>query len=637
MSQMLTIHLSLALALALGCAKAVPGPTGQAGIQPSVTAAPAPWTHLDVIDGSEDFKFVVVSDRTGEHRAGVFQQAVQKTNLIQPAFVVSVGDLIEGYTDDPEELESQWDEMEEIIGRFDAPFFYAAGNHDMSNALMAKEWKQRFGPTYYHFRYKDVMFLVINSELFGMVSDPSKPVPGPEHQSEQMTALKASLDENQDARWTFVFIHQPLWDTHRIHPDWQQVESWLGTRPYTVFAGHIHAYTKHVRHDRRYITLASTGGISELRGLDHGEFDQVVLVTMRNGQPVIANLLLDGIHDEDVRTVDTRQRLEKLEDAMAISATAANGVLLKEGSIQFEVQNEGSAPLQIEGHFEPRGGVEPSPKTIRGTVVPGARGSFDIALRADPAAPLADAVPAVGQWRLTTKKADGSPLVVEQEAWLLPATPFPLPPATGAVTVDGRLDEWPALPYASTRSPLSWARGTPASQHSFRFGTSYDDQFLYVGVSVTDSSPFHAADHIARERDAIQIVLDARPDPVRSSITNDYMEAVFAGTLRQVLIAWLVPGAVKEDPVLTLFLPPLPEGTRQAAARTADGYTAELAVPRKWLDERQKGPWSAVRMNVSVQDVSREGDTPASTWWRPSRFGSSQTMPIPGSGTFVKQ
>ena len=91
----------------------------------------------------------------------------------------------------------------------------------MSNALMAEEWKQRFGPTYYHFRYKDVMFLVINSELFGMVSDPSKPVPGPEQQSEQMAALKASLDENQDARWTFVFIHQPLWDTHRIHPDWR--------------------------------------------------------------------------------------------------------------------------------------------------------------------------------------------------------------------------------------------------------------------------------------------------------------------------------------------------------------------------------------------------------------------------------
>ena len=36
----------------------------------------------------------------------------------------------------------------------------------------------------------------------------------------------------------------------------------LGQRDYTVFAGHSHRHVKIVRHDRRYITLATTGGNS---------------------------------------------------------------------------------------------------------------------------------------------------------------------------------------------------------------------------------------------------------------------------------------------------------------------------------------------------------------------------------------
>jgi hypothetical protein len=48
--------------------------------------------------------------------------------------------------------------------------------------------------------------------------------------------------------------------------------------------------------------LATTGGASKLRGKADGEFDQVVWVTMKESEPVIANLLLDGIEDKNVRT-----------------------------------------------------------------------------------------------------------------------------------------------------------------------------------------------------------------------------------------------------------------------------------------------------------------------------------------------
>src|SRR5271163_1278092 len=59
-----------------------------------------PWTHLRLNDAPETFHFIVVSDRTGGHRARIFSQAVEQINLLQPTFVVSVGDLIEGYSKD---------------------------------------------------------------------------------------------------------------------------------------------------------------------------------------------------------------------------------------------------------------------------------------------------------------------------------------------------------------------------------------------------------------------------------------------------------------------------------------------------------------------------------------------------------
>src|SRR5688572_4625479 len=57
-----------------------------------------PWTRLNFNNDPKHFQFVVVSDRTGAVRPGVFEEAVRKINLLQPEFVMSVGDLIMGYS-----------------------------------------------------------------------------------------------------------------------------------------------------------------------------------------------------------------------------------------------------------------------------------------------------------------------------------------------------------------------------------------------------------------------------------------------------------------------------------------------------------------------------------------------------------
>ncbi len=74
-----------------------------------------PWTGLDVFDDPDDFQFVLVTDRTGEHRDYVFRDAMPKINLLRPSFVMSVGDLIEGYTEDRAVLDAEWQEFEGFI------------------------------------------------------------------------------------------------------------------------------------------------------------------------------------------------------------------------------------------------------------------------------------------------------------------------------------------------------------------------------------------------------------------------------------------------------------------------------------------------------------------------------------------
>jgi len=75
-----------------------------------------PWSHLQFPDANVDFQFAVISDNTGGAYPGVFDAAMTKLNLMQPEFVMSVGDLIEGYSNNREALIAEWEEMSVSTG-----------------------------------------------------------------------------------------------------------------------------------------------------------------------------------------------------------------------------------------------------------------------------------------------------------------------------------------------------------------------------------------------------------------------------------------------------------------------------------------------------------------------------------------
>src|ERR1700712_2328657 len=86
-----------------------------------------PWTHLNLNNQPKNFQFAIVTDRTGGHRELVFEKAVRKLNLLQPEFVISVGDLIEGYTDKPERMAQEWQQFTGFVKDLKMPFFYVPG------------------------------------------------------------------------------------------------------------------------------------------------------------------------------------------------------------------------------------------------------------------------------------------------------------------------------------------------------------------------------------------------------------------------------------------------------------------------------------------------------------------------------
>ena len=125
--------------------------------------SPRPWTDTDLLNDPDNFQFVIVSDRTGGMRDGVFREAVRKINLLQPEFVISVGDLINGYYDNDEQINREWNDFNNIISALEMKIFYVAGNHDTWSPYSIEIWEKYFGPRYYHFIYRDVLFLILHS------------------------------------------------------------------------------------------------------------------------------------------------------------------------------------------------------------------------------------------------------------------------------------------------------------------------------------------------------------------------------------------------------------------------------------------------------------------------------------------
>jgi hypothetical protein len=299
-----------------------------------------PYTHLNFKNDPDEFQFVVISDNAGGARPRVFAKAMEMANLLQPEFVAHVGDLIEGYNDDKKQIRAWWQEIDEILEQLKVPFFFLPGNHDYYSDASVEVWDERFGDKrgYYHFIYKDVLFLMINTEdppipladiqrenpemyqriMFDFkvlaeaqaaggltlehakIVDELADIAGPINIGDaQVAYFKEVLEANADVRWTFCFMHAPPYFTlqsgEKDPGNFSKIEAMMEDKPYTVFSAHTHVYDYEKRDGRDFITTSTSGGINFTRP---GSMDHVIWVTMTKDGPKIVNLLMNGIMDK---------------------------------------------------------------------------------------------------------------------------------------------------------------------------------------------------------------------------------------------------------------------------------------------------------------------------------------------------
>jgi UDP-2,3-diacylglucosamine pyrophosphatase LpxH len=340
-----------------------------------------PWTNLEFYNDPANFQFALVSDNTGGSRIGIFDDAVEKLNMMMPEFVLSIGDLIQGYTENREQIEKEWDEFNQKVEKLNMPFFYLPGNHDITNTVMQEEWETRFGRRYYNFIYKDVLFIILDSnddDDFNLTED------------QTAYALKI-IEENRDVKWTFVLVHHPIWK-YNTGGRFEKIEEALSDRKHTVIAGHQHRYQYIERNKSNYYVLGTTGGSSRLRGNRFGEFDHIVWMTMTDNGPVMANLRLDGILSHDI----TNESTAIMAQSMLRNASFKNIILtnpdekFENATVYFQFTNTSEVPLNIDLSFLHHHQVKiiPAKKNIK--IMPGEERIVEISIETEQAVTYKD-------------------------------------------------------------------------------------------------------------------------------------------------------------------------------------------------------------------------------------------------------
>lgn len=287
-----------------------------------IKSGPTPWTGDQFESTEDDFTFAIISDLTGGERPNIYSTAVGQLNRLDPTFVLSVGDLIDGGTEDTLQLEKEWDSFENRASMLNMPFFHLGGNHDLTNPVMREFWKKRFGPRYYHFVYENILFLMIDSEDYEeqrmieiyrarakAIQILDGEIEGVYEESEyyhmqernvggmsndQFNYYKDVLSRYPDVKWTFLLMHKPLW-MREDEKGLGRLEALLIDRPYSVINGHFHSFSHRKRNGRDYTILGTTGGSQN--PTDSMSFDHVTLVRMAK-EPIITHLKMEGILDE---------------------------------------------------------------------------------------------------------------------------------------------------------------------------------------------------------------------------------------------------------------------------------------------------------------------------------------------------
>jgi len=316
---------------------------------------------LDLPREDDAFFFVVFGDRTGGPTTGVsvLADAVRDTNLLEPDFVMTVGDLVQGYNQTPQWIE-QMLEFKQIMDQLVCPWFPVAGNHDIywrgpdrPEGEHEHNYEMHFGPLWYAFTHKNCGFIALYSDEGDPetgVKDYSKPASNV-MSDEQRAWLGETLGRFSELDHVFVFLHHPRWLGGGYGSTWEPVHKMLvqAGNVTAVFAGHIHRMRSDARDGIEYISLATVGGAQSGVVPEAGYVHQFHVVTVRREQIALASIPVGQVMDVreitgevSRETAELAQSQPKIEGAVTVSADGG-----ARGQIIAHVANPTSRAIDV--------------------------------------------------------------------------------------------------------------------------------------------------------------------------------------------------------------------------------------------------------------------------------------------------
>ena len=197
-------------------------------------------------------RFAVLGDRTGGHVPGIFGKIVEEVERMKPDFVMTVGDLIEGYTEDTVVLKAEWEEFDSLIAPLSMPIYLMSGNHDITSAGMLDMYKRFVGEPNYSFDHRGIHFTILENGRW----DSSDELP-----LEHINWLINDLENNKDAPYKMVFMHVPYWEESTMEGKPDTLHSLFANYGVdAVFTGHYHVYFTGRYDDIIYTGVGSSGG-----------------------------------------------------------------------------------------------------------------------------------------------------------------------------------------------------------------------------------------------------------------------------------------------------------------------------------------------------------------------------------------
>jgi predicted phosphohydrolase len=199
------------------------------------------------LSGAQTLRFALIGDRTGEHVEGVYEQVWKQVAALKPAFVLSVGDTIEGLEDAA--AETQWQQVMHMLPAL--PLYLAPGNHDV--------WSAASEQLYRRYSKHDLHYGFDSGPVHVTVLDNSR---SDEFSAAEVAFLEEDLKAHRAQPVKVVVSHRPSWLLNAMlgNTDFplHQIAKKYGVQ--YVVAGHVHEMVRAAVEGVEYVSMASAGG-----------------------------------------------------------------------------------------------------------------------------------------------------------------------------------------------------------------------------------------------------------------------------------------------------------------------------------------------------------------------------------------